>query len=87
MTYLVLLFPNLSPSSLPKGKHQPKAGEKKFFGFFLFVFFLGLNPRPMEVPGLGVELKTQLPRQREILNPLSKARDQTHILLDTNQDT
>ena len=60
----------------------------------------------MEVPGLGVESKLQLPayaaatamldlshvcvlyhslQERQILNPLSKARDQTCILMDTSQ--
>ena len=81
------------------------------FFFFLFVFFLGgcfvflgLYPRHMEVPRLGVELELQLPAsttatatqnlscicephhsswQYQILNPLSEARAQTHILMDT----
>ena len=72
------------------------------FIIYLFVF-LGLHPRHMEVPRLGVELELQLQactaatamqdlscvcdlhhisRQRWILNLLSKARDQTYILLD-----
>ena len=33
-------------------------------------------------PRLGVKLEPQ-PQQRQILNPLSKARDQTHIPTDT----
>ena len=52
----------------------------------------------MEVPRLGVESELQLPahatatamqdlhhssRQRQILNPLSKASDQTRVLVDT----
>ena len=68
--------------------------------FFCF-FLLGLHPRDMEVPKVGIEWKLQLPTyaaatampdssrvcnlhhsswQHHILNPLSKARDQTHIL-------
>ena len=39
-------------------------GEKqimeKGFGFFFFLVFLGLYPRHMEVPRLGVESKLQL---------------------------
>ena len=57
--------------------------------FYFIFFFLGLHLRHMEVPGLGVELELQLqptpqPRQCQILNPLSKARDPTHILMDTS---
>ena len=58
-------------------------------GVFCFLFcFLGPYLRPMEVPRLGVKLEPQLPGllhsswQCQILNPLSKARDQTHILMD-----
>ena len=44
----------------------------------------------MEVPWIGAELELQLPakatpRQHQIPNPLSEARDQTHILMDTSQ--
>ena len=44
--------------------------------------------RHMEVPGLRVELELQLrpvpqPQQCWIPNPLSKARDGTHILTET----
>ena len=55
----------------------------------------------MEVPRLGVKLELQLPAyalnlscvcdphhsswKHKILNPLSKARDQTHILMDTSR--
>lgn len=44
----------------------------------------------MEVPRLGVESELQLPsypqpQQRQILNPPSKDRDQTHSLMDTRQ--
>ena len=72
---------------------------------FLFIC-LGLHPRHMEVPRLGVQSELQLPtyamatatsdpsrvcdqhlssRQRQILNPLSKVRDQTCILMDASQ--
>ena len=55
------------------------------FGFFFFVFlsfFLGPYPWYMEVPRLGVQLELQLPAYTTahgsaILNPLSKAGDQT----------
>ena len=74
---------------------------------FLFVCFLGLHLRHMEVPRLIVELELQLlayttatamrdlsricylhhsSRQHQILiNPLSEARDGTHILMDPSQ--
>ena len=42
----------------------------------------------MEVPRLGVESElrpTPQPQQHEILNPLSEARDRTHILMDTSR--
>ena len=54
----------------------------------------------MEIPRLGVEWELQLPvyttatatpnvsgilQQRWILSPLSQARDQTHILMNTSQ--
>ena len=71
-----------------------------------FFFFLGLHPRHMEVPRLGVKSELQLSayatatamqypshicdlhhssRRYWILNPMSKARDQTLILMDTSQ--
>ena len=37
----------------------------------------------MEVAWLGVKSELQLPQPRQILSPLSKARDLTHILIDT----
>ena len=54
-----------------------------------FCFFLGPHPWRLEVPRLGVKSELQLrptpqPQQRQILNPLSKARDSTHILMDTS---
>ena len=71
-----------------------------FFFFGLFVF-LGPHPQHMEVPRLGVELERQPPayttdwshicdlhrssRRRWILDPLSEARDRTHILMDTSR--
>ena len=44
----------------------------------------------MEVPRIGVEPEPHLwptsqPQQCQILNPLSEAKDQTHILVDTSQ--
>ena len=75
--------------------------------FFVFLsFFLGLHPRHMKLPKLGVELELELPayatatarpelscichlhhgsRQCQTLNSLSKARDQTRILVDTSR--
>ena len=52
-----------------------------------FWLFLGLHLLHMEVPRLGVKLELQLPQpqQHGILNPLSKASDRTHILMDTSQ--
>ena len=68
-----------------------------------FIFFLGLLLRHVEVPRLGVEVELQLPAYttatampdlsqmcdlgHQILNPLSKARDQTLILLETTLDS
>ena len=72
---------------------------------FTFFVFLGLHPRHVEVPRLGVELELQLPafatatatpyprlvcnlyhssQQYQILNPLSKTRDRTHVLMVTS---
>ena len=69
------------------------------YSFFVcFLVFLGLYLRHMEVSRLGVELELQLPAHTtatalwdsslvydlcQILNPRSKARDQTRILMDT----
>ena len=74
-----------------------------FFIFILIFGFLGLHPRHMEVPRLGVKLKLSAyttatamwdlscvfnlhhsSQHHRILNPLSEARDQTHILIDTS---
>uniref|UniRef100_A0A8D1DD68 Kynurenine 3-monooxygenase n=1 Tax=Sus scrofa TaxID=9823 RepID=A0A8D1DD68_PIG len=68
------------------------------------ITLLGLHPRQMNVPWLGVESELRLPvyttatrdlsrvfdlhhssQQHRILNPLSKARDQTQVLMDTSQ--
>ena len=51
-------------------------------------FFLGPHPQHMEVPRVGVELELYLPAYitaHRILNPLSEARDQTCILVDTSR--
>ena len=58
-----------------------------FFGFF---FFLGLHLGHMEVPRLGVESELQLHPMlqfvaMQIINPLSEARDQNCVLMDTRQ--
>ena len=62
---------------------------------FFFFFFLGPHPRHVEVPRPVVESASlQIPasswiyhgsRHCQILNPLSKAGDQTHILKDPSQ--
>ena len=53
-----------------------------------FFFFLQLYLWHMKVLGLGVKFKLQLwpmpqPQQRQILNPISEARDRTCILAET----
>ena len=57
------------------------------FGFN-FILFLRSNSWHMEVPKLGGKSELQppilQPQQRQILNPLSEARDQTHVLMDTS---
>ena len=64
----------------------------EFFFFFFFLVFIGPQPQHMEVPRLGVESEVQLlayttspKNQCQILNPPSKARDQTCILMDAGQ--
>ena len=67
---------------------------------FFFFFFLGPHLLDVEAPRPGVELELQLQayntatatqapshssRQRWTLNPLSEARDQTHILMDSSR--
>ena len=61
--------------------HRAMTGTPTFFS-------LHLHLQHMEVPRLGVKLKLQLRptpqlQQCQILNPLSKARDQTFILTET----
>ena len=62
----------------------------QFICFFIsFLSFLRLHPWHMEVPKLGMEQEQYLqpipqPQQRQILNPLSEARDRTWILKDTS---
>ena len=46
-------------------------------------FFKWLHLWHMDVSGLGVESELQ-PLQHWILNPLSKASDRTHALMDTS---
>ena len=76
---------------------------KNYLSIHIYIFFfLGLLPRNMEIPRLGVESELLLPAyttaiampdlsrfcdlhhsswQRQILNPLSKGRDQTLNLM------
>ena len=64
---------------------------KSCFFFFFFFCFLWLHPWHREVPKLRVELDTAISylhhssQQRRISYPLSKARDQTRILMDTSR--
>jgi len=61
--------------------------------FFFFLAFQGAHLQHMEVPRLGVESELQLPayttatatQQHQILNQMSEARGQTHVLMDTSQ--
>ena len=52
-----------------------------FFSIYIFFFFLGAHPWHMEVPRLGVQLGAAAAGlchsslQRQILNPLSEAKD------------
>ena len=56
--------------------------------FFVLLFFLEPHLWLMEVPRPGIKSKLQLhlnhsSQQCRILNPLSEARDKTHILTET----
>ena len=79
---------------------QSKRKDHNFFFFFpLLIFFLWLHLRHMEVGGLEVEseLQPQPPQHQiqaasmtysskhRILNPLSKAMDQSQVLMNTSQ--
>ena len=66
---------------------------KIIFSIFLFYFilfcFLGLHWGIWKFPGYGSNWSsscqpTPQPQQHRNLNPLSEARDQTHILMDTS---
>ena len=59
--------------------------------FTLFIYFFWLHVSHIEIPRLGAEQKLQLPAYATatatamlIPGPLSKARDQTHMLMDTS---
>ena len=86
-----------------RSKEQNSWGTGKVLIFF---FFLGPQPKHMEVPRLGVELELQLLAtatctatpdlsltsnlhcsswQHQIFNTLSRARDQTCILMDISR--
>ena len=97
---MAIHFSPCTEASLPsqgweQTPYRLSSSSSFFFGF------LGLYPRYMEVPRLGVKSELQLPAyttataiwdlccicalchssgQRRILNPLSKARDQTCII-------
>ena len=65
-------------------RHYTHTENKSFLKLFLpllclmhFYIFLGLSTWHMEVPRLGVKLELQL-------KPLSRSRDQTHVLMDTS---
>ena len=61
---------------------------RRTHGFiFIFCFFIGPHPWHMEVPGQGPNWSCSCcplpqPQKLRILNPLSEARDQSHILMD-----
>ena len=63
--------------------------KRLYFFFFLAFIFVGLHLQHMEVPRLGVQLQDlscvcdrhHSSQQCQILNPLSKARDPTQILM------
>ena len=66
---------------LPSQKEIEDASIKVFY-CYLFIFFLWLHLRHIEVPRPGVNWSFSCqpmpqPRQCQILNPLSKARDRT----------
>ena len=67
-------------SSVPQPfveKTHPFTTELFFFGFvsFCFVCFLGLHPRHMEVPRLGVQSELQLPAY----TAATATRDPSHV--------
>ena len=76
------------PWELPQAMNTAKRKKKKKCSLIFFFYFLWPRLWHMEVPRPGVALELQLRpvpqlRQYQILNPLSKARDQTHILTNT----
>ena len=56
--------------------------------FFFFLWFLGPHSQHMDVPRLGFRATAASLRHsswpRQILSPLSKARDRTYVLMDTS---
>ena len=74
----------------PKRPKKKKNHKKNIIYIKLFFFFLGLHLQHMELPRLGVKSKLQVLAyttahdNARSFNPLSKARDQTHILMDTS---
>ena len=63
-----------------------------FIYLFIYLCFLGLHLQHKEVLRLGDELELWLPafataqsNARSLLNPLSEARDRTHIFMDSSQ--
>ena len=72
-----------------RSKSQRNPTDLFFFFFFAFCF-LGWHLQHMEVPRPGGNSELQLPAIATAtatpdLNPLSKARDRTHILTDPSQ--
>ena len=56
-----------------------------FWSFFFFFFLMRPHPRHLEVPRLGVESELQLLTYTTAhSSPLSEAKDQTRILMDTS---
>ena len=93
--------PPQKAASLPCPCTWTMAGHWLCVFFLFFYFFLGPPPRHMEVPRSNqscscrpipqrdlshiCDLHHSPPRQCQILNPLSEARDRTRILMDTSQ--
>ena len=92
----------LTETSGPK----PTEPQEELLIHFFFLSFLGPHLQHMEVPRLGVQSELQLPayatvtatqdlsrvcdlhhssQQHRVLNPLSKARDPTRILMDPSR--
>ena len=83
------------PGTLPSSQNRifnTMSDKDFFFLFFFFFVFLGPNLWHMEIPTATATRDPSricdLPHsslQRQIFNPLSKARDRTYIHMDTSR--